>query len=792
MSDSSAHPPGPADPSRPEEEPAAPTPLESTFIAPPSGLAPTVTVGPYRLVEKIGVGGMGEVYLADQTFPVRRHVALKLIKLGMDTKEVVARFESERQALALLNHPNIAHVFDAGISAEGRPYFAMEFVQGVSILEYCNTERLAIPERLKLFIQACEGVQHAHQKGIIHRDLKPSNILVAMLDGKPVPKIIDFGIAKAISQRLTESTLHTEVGHMIGTPAYMSPEQADRTLLDIDTRADVYSLGAVLYELLTGELPLGRAAPRSQGYEDIVRSIREVEPVRPSTRITTGAAAAAVAAKAFRSDAPSLARDLRGDLDWIVLRALEKDRTRRYASVSELAADIERHLRHEPVLASPPSTPYRVRKFVRRHRMGVTAGVAVGLAFVAGIVGTSVGLVRAQEAERKAREEAETATEVTDFMVDLFHVSDPSEARGNTITAREVLDKGANTIQQRLADKPVVRTRLMDAMGKVYANLGLHEPAVPLLRKVLAVRERTFGPDSPEAAASLMNLADAVGGREKYRGEEVPLTRRALAIRQKVFGLHDSLTAASLYALSTRLPLLTAEHTQCLESALSIFRELRGSGDQGAAWCLNDLGLIRQERGDPEGAVPLFREALRLKEASVGPEATDFAMGLNNLGFSLMLSGNYAEAEPLLRRGVEVCEKSLGPEHPANGVYLHSLGELLRRTGRTGQAREVLEHALRVSEQQEGVADDYQGSLVHYSLAALYADLRLDAKAEFHFRRVIDRINFGYNTLDLPDWLEKYAELLDRKGRTIEASAIRARAREVRASLPSPKPSPVR
>jgi non-specific serine/threonine protein kinase/serine/threonine-protein kinase len=752
-----------------------------------------VTVGPFRLLEKIGEGGMGEVFLADQTSPVRRRVALKLIKLGMDTKEVVARFESERQALALLNHPNIAHVFDAGSTPDGRPYFAMEFVQGLSIRDYCTRERLTVPERLRLFIQACEGVQHAHQKGIIHRDLKPSNILVALQDGKPVPKIIDFGIAKATSQRLTESTLHTAVGHLVGTPAYMSPEQADFSLLDIDTRTDVYSLGAVLYELLTGVLPLDQGAARAQGYEEIIRSIREVEPVRPSTRLTTGAVSeAAVTAKSFRADAPSLARELRGDLDWIVLKALEKDRTRRYDSVSELAADIERHLNHEPVLASPPSTPYRVRKFIRRHRVGVAAGAGVGLALIAGVVGTSVGLVRAREAERKARVEAETATEVTTFMVDLFHVSDPSEARGNTITAREVLDKGAKKIQQQLTDKPVVRTRLMDAIGNVYASLGLGEEAEPVLREVLAMREKVHGPISPEVATSLMSLAAAVPGREKYPGEAVALSRRALAIRQKALGPRHIDTAYSERALGTHL--FTTMHDipeakQHLQRALGIFQSMPGKGDQGVSWCLNDLGQMMIDEEKYDEALKSCREALILKEKILGPEDPDVAIGLNNVGWTLLFLGRYAEARPLLMRSVEISERHFGPEHAFNSMGLQSLGECLRLLGENAAARDTLERAVQLSKHWSNSTEAVQGLLAHESLGALYTDTGQHARAESNFRRAVAGFERGGNKSELARTLEKYARLRDREGRPQEAAGLRARAAEVRSSPPSTEPT---
>ena len=319
------------------------------------------TIGPYRLLEPIGEGGMGEVWLAEQAKPVRRKVAIKIIKAGMDTGQVVARFEAERQAFALMDHSAIARVFEAGATAEGRPYFAMEYVRGESITAYCAKHKLTLRERIDLFLQVCDGVQHAHQKGVIHRDLKPSNVLVTLQDDRPVPKIIDFGVAKATTQPLTDRTLHTELGTFIGTPEYMSPEQAEMSGLDVDTRTDVYSLGAILYELLTGAMPFDSKTLREKSLEDLRRTIREIDPPRPSTRVTA-AAPAAPDRPPTHIEPSKLASELKGDLDWITMKALEKDRTRRYGSASDLAADLQRHLRDEPVLAGPPSAIYRVSK----------------------------------------------------------------------------------------------------------------------------------------------------------------------------------------------------------------------------------------------------------------------------------------------------------------------------------------------------------------------------------------------------------------------------------------------
>ena len=373
--------------------------LDSTETVRPDSPDLPERVGPYRILERLGEGGMGVVYLAEQTRPVRRKVALKVIKQGMDTKQVVARFEAERQALAMMDHASVAKVFDAGTTPHGRPYFVMEYVKGVPITEHCDRHRLSNRERLDLFMQVCEGVQHAHQKAIIHRDLKPSNVLVSEQDGKRLPKIIDFGVAKATAQKLTEKTMFTELGVLIGTPEYMSPEQAELTGEDVDTRTDVYSLGVILYELLVGALPFDSKDLRSGGYEGIRKKIREEEPHKPSKRLSTLGDKSTESATCRRVDLPTLQRQLRGDLDWITMRALEKDRSRRYGSPMEFAADIERYLKHEPVLASPPSAIYRTRKFVRRHRAGV-AVVATGLLVLVAFAATMTVQARRIALER--------------------------------------------------------------------------------------------------------------------------------------------------------------------------------------------------------------------------------------------------------------------------------------------------------------------------------------------------------------------------------------------------------
>jgi eukaryotic-like serine/threonine-protein kinase len=386
-------------------QPAGPIGPGGTQLVVPITEKPGDRIGRYKLLQQIGEGGCGVVYMADQEEPVRRRVALKVIKLGMDTKQVVARFEAERQALAMMDHPNIARVLDAGATETGRPYFVMELVRGVRITEFCDQQQLSMQARLELFLKVCSAVQHAHQKGIIHRDLKPSNVLVTIIDGIALPKVIDFGIAKATNQQsLTDKTLFTAFEQFIGTPAYMSPEQAEMSGVDIDTRSDIYSLGVLLYELLTSQPPFDAKELVGSGLEGIRRTLREQEPPRPSTRLNTLAEVElTTVARARHTEAPKLVHLVRGDLDWVVMKCLEKDRARRYETANALAADIQRHLTHEPVVARPPSAAYRFSRLVRRNKLAFSAAGAVAVAMLFGLIIASWQAVRATHAERAAR-----------------------------------------------------------------------------------------------------------------------------------------------------------------------------------------------------------------------------------------------------------------------------------------------------------------------------------------------------------------------------------------------------
>jgi serine/threonine protein kinase/Tfp pilus assembly protein PilF len=673
-------------------DPAAPNDPTQTAHA---SAAPGASIGPYRLLEKLGEGGMGEVWLADQTSPVRRQVALKIIKAGMDSAQVVARFQAERQALALMVHPAIAAVFDAGTTTEGRPYFVMEYVKGEPITAYCDRHRLNNAERLALFIRVCEGVQHAHQKGIIHRDLKASNVLVTVQDDHPVPKIIDFGVAKATTRHLIEGTLFTEIGVLIGTPEYMSPEQADLTSLDIDTRTDVYSLGVLLYELLTGALPFDRRMLQQHALEEIRRTIREVDPPRPSTRVTQLGADSQEAARNRHTEPARLAGELRGDLDWITMKALEKDRTRRYATASEFAADISRHLDTQPVLAGPPSALYKARKFVRRHRFGV--GAAAGLVFLLAVF----GIVMAVQAQRIARErdranrEASAARQVSDFLVGLFSVSDPREARGNLITAREILDRGSRKIDSELRAEPLVRARLMHTMARVYDQLGLYTQALPLAESSLSGRRTGAGADQRELAESLTTLGTVKWHLGEYDASRA-LHEEALAIRHRLDpgGLTE---ADSLHNLGTLLYTRGqyAAAQRLLERALAI-RERAAPGGADVASTLHSLGAIAYKTGQLAEAGRLWERALAIREKALGPDHPWVAQTLNNIAIVRIYTNNNKNARPLLERAIRIQEKVLGPKHPDLASPLMNLGDLVWFLGDANGAKRYYEQAVNI------------------------------------------------------------------------------------------------
>jgi serine/threonine protein kinase/Flp pilus assembly protein TadD len=725
---------------------STPTPLESmpdsTRVPEPrrvKGTKPDDRIGPYRLRERVGVGGMGEVWAAEQDKPLHRKVALKILKAGMDTQEVVARFEAERQALALMDHTCIAKVYDAGSTPQGRPYFVMELVRGVPITEYCDRHKLTTLERLKLFIQLCEGVQHAHQKAVIHRDLKPSNVLITEVDDKPLPKIIDFGVAKATAQPLTEKTMHTHLGQLIGTPEYMSPEQAELTGENIDTRTDVYSLGVILYELLAAALPFDPAELRKAGFDGIRRMIREEDPAKPSRRITMLGELSSIAAEKRKTNLSSLAHQLRGDLDWIVMKALEKDRSRRYASALDLAADIERYLKDEPVLARPPSSTYRIQKFIKRHKAGVAAATLVLLALVIGITGTTIGLIRAMRAENSAREEAETARQVSQFLEELFSVSDPGEARGNQITAREILDKGAEKIALELKGQPLVQARLMATMGRVYRGLGLYDQSLGLLEEALEIERNELGDENLEVATTQEELGRLMGDIGDFEAA-LPLFETALSIREKLLGVDHPEVGQTVSNLgnSYRQMGKLDQAKPLYERALSIREKALGPSHPDVSNSLNGLAIVLESMGNYSAAKPLYERALALREKAFGRDHPLVATSLNNLATLYWFMGDNTAARPLNERALAIQEKVLGPDHPDLAHTLNTMANLYQAAGNYSQSQEIHERALAIRSKHLR-SDHPRIAETYYNLACVAALLGNQETAIGFIRESIQR-----------------------------------------------------
>ena len=641
--------------------------------APVTRFTPPERIGPYRILRVLGEGGMGTVFEAEETGPVRRPVALKVIRAGLDSNEIVARFEAERQALAVMSHPGIAKVLQAGTTDRGQPYFAMELVRGLPITQYCDANRLSVRQRLELFVLVCQAVQHAHQKGVIHRDLKPSNILVGDGDGAPQPKIIDFGIAKALGQKLTERTLVTEHGLAMGTAAYMSPEQADSTGIDVDTRADVYSLGVMLYEMLVGCLPVD---PAEVGLNVFLARLvmKESDPPRPSVRLAT--LRTGEVARSRRTDATHLRRELQGDLDWIVMKAMDLERARRYETASALAADIRHFLADEPVAARPPSAAYRVAKFVRRHRVGVGAGLLVGVAVAGAAVVSSVLLVRATRAEQVAQREAEAARAVTAFLVDIFRLAAPNEDRGRKVTAREILDRGAARAERELAGQPEQQGRMLHTIGSVYGRLGLSDQARALLLQALALRRRTDGPDSLDVAQTLTQL----GMVARLRGDSIgadTLLRRALALREAALPAGHKDVGATLSELAVlRLSQSRLADAESLYArVLPIDSTVMATEPARLANNLSGLGAVKVQRGRLAAAESLLTAAIRMQERSLPSDHPDVASTRNILGTVYFFQDRYRDALLTYRQSLDVLERTLGDSHADVGAAHSNIGE---------------------------------------------------------------------------------------------------------------------
>jgi len=676
----------------------------------------------YKLLQLIGEGGFGSVYMAEQTEPVYRRVALKIIKAGMDTRQVIARFEAERQALALMDHPNIARVFDAGATETGRPYFVMELVRGEPVTRYCDDHELSVRQRLELYREVCNAVQHAHQKGIIHRDLKPSNVLVTVADGKPVPKVIDFGIAKATGSRLTDKTYFTEMHQLIGTPEYMSPEQAEVSGVDIDTRSDVYSLGVMLYELLAGSTPIERERLRTTPLAEIQRLIREEEPPRPSLRVASSASSSvrwkstpqaeggsnAVSvldvAKLRKSEPVQLSRILRGDLDWIVMKCLEKDRARRYETAIALSDDVSRYLANLPVLATPPSRTYKLRKFAARNKALIGAASAVALTLVLGTVVSAVGFWKATNAERLAvarseesAREAAKATAVSNFLQEMLASANPENALGRDVTIRQALDDAASKIDSgSLKHQPGVEADLRFVIGNTYHSLGQFPEAERQLRVALSTHRSLLGESVAVVAYDLDGLANVAGSQGKY-AEQESFARESLAILRRI-NKDDIQIAGAEQGLGAALRVQgkLAEAETHYRASLEIRRRLLGPEHEDIAQSLNSLALLMQNKGNFASAEDLFRESLAMRRKVLKEPHPIIADTLNNLANLLREQGKLDEAEPLMREALEMRRKLLGDEHPAVAQSVHNLANLLWDKKEFAEAESLRREALRI------------------------------------------------------------------------------------------------
>ena len=623
---------------------------------------PGSVLGPYNLVRTLGSGGMGVVYLAEQLQPVRRSVALKIIKQGMDTEQVIGRFEAERQALALMNHPNIAKVFDAGATDDGRPYFVMELVEGVPITKYCDQHRLTVRERLELFVPVCQAIQHAHQKGVIHRDIKPSNVLVADFDGEAVPKVIDFGIAKATGQQLTEATMFTQLGVVIGTLEYMSPEQAQPMSMDIDTRSDIYSLGALLYQLLTGVTPLKASQLNESAYLEMLRKIREDEPLSPSSRLAQSTETLRQTSEERGTDAGRLPKLLRGELDWIVMRALEKDRARRYETANGFARDIQRYLAGEPVEAGPPSATYRLKKFASKNRALLATSAAFAALLIAGAAVSTWQAVRARRAEKvatterdRANTEAATAKAVTDFLEkSLLSQASANQQSGldekpdSDVKVRTLLDRAAAGIGGKFKGQPEVEADIRGTIGETYRDLALTPQAAEQFQKQYDLDLHARGADDPDTLEALGNVA-LIRDDEGQREESTQLWEKVVAGLTRVLGPEDLRTAKAMQS----------------------------------------LGVGYMELGQYAKSEPLLKQAFAIQMKKSGLDNIDTLDTSDSLETLYLRDHRNAEAEALALKSFEAYRRLYGKDHPYTLRAMFGLGEVYERQEKYAQAEQM-------------------------------------------------------------------------------------------------------
>ena len=639
-------------------------------------------VGPYLLLRVLGEGGMGQVWLAEQAKPVKRQVALKLIRGVRSDSNLISRFHAERQILAMMDHPSIAKVYDAGSTEDGQPYFAMEYVPGLPISQYCDRNRLSTRDRVSLFLKVCEGVQHAHQKAILHRDLKPNNILVVDIDGGPVPRIIDFGLARMAEDEM--QTRFTQTGMMLGTPGYMSPEQAEGNL-NVDTRTDIYSLGVVFYELLTGALPIETSGSMLEQIQQLMHK----EPATPSSRIRSLPPTASIAM--YRGTSKRhLVRLVRGDLDSIAIKALEKDRERRYGSVSDFANDLRRYLRGEAVEARAPSTGYRARKFLLRHRLSATFTAVLAILLVALAISMTVQARRVARERDRANLEAETARRTTAFLSDLFTVPDPDKARGNSITAREILDKGASEIRAGLRDQPAIRSRLMATMGDVYAGLGLYSQAEPLLVEALDLSRSALGPNATETLHVQDKLAWLRDKQGRYADAEKLLSQSLQAhTRDDGPDAESTLRTAALLGAAYYHLGRYNDADKLLTNAVEVSRRKQGESAEVTLSLLGNLAITYDGEQQIDKEAAIWQELYEKRERMLGTDSPTTITAMQNLAYARRQQHRYAEAEKLLRAALANSTRVVGAEHPTTLQIRNNLANVLEDTGRLQDAEKM-------------------------------------------------------------------------------------------------------
>ena len=796
-----------------------PTAQPATAPTPP-------TVAGYRIKELLGAGGMGEVWRAEQLHPLQRPVAVKVIKRGMDSAAVLERFKHEWRAMALMAHPAIANVYEAGMIEDGRPFMAMEYIPGEAITDYCDRFRLSLIARLDLFLKVCDGIEHAHQKGIIHRDLKPANVLVTVQDREPDPKIVDFGLAKAFGKAIDAESGHTVVGEFLGTPTYMSPEQFDLTGIDIDTRSDIYSLGVLLYRLLVGVVPIDAQTLGNGPLEAMRHAARISEPPRPSKRLESLLAEIGATSN-VQPAADIQPGQLRGDLDWILLKCLDKDRTHRYQTANALGMDLRRYLKGEPVLARPPSFRYRTGKLIARHRAAAASILLLVISLLAGTAGTTIGMLKAKEAEEMAQTEARHARETSDFLVELFRVAAPNRAQGEEITARQLLDNGRLRIGQALGAQPAARARFMSTMGEIYLQLALYDEASTLLNDALALQETQPGDHSEEKARTLQFLSqidrergnyDRASARaeraiqllEQHGSTDAPLLAKALIAKgwalQTQGNYEDSKAAfMAALALAEDLPLVewdpllaSARHglgtiqmrqganaaaEDNLQAALAGYEQINQANDKeltSVGNTLNDLATVYLNTGKTRLALPLLERALRIKQQMLDANHPGLVASLNNLAVALDSQGRPDEAEPLFREALAITLDNFGESHLHSGVAMGNVAWVSYRTGDFNEASELYKRALGMFLSSVGRTHRNVAILLQ-DWSLLHIDQEQWAEAEQLLLDASDTwaATDGHGHANTRACLEQLATVYEKQGKLEELSSLRLQLDEL-------------